>query len=466
MRLRIGLLAAACGFAIACSSAQLEPLPGPSRTPHPLGLKWDWGRADAYRPYLERLGGGSTFYEVFWCEIEPRPGRRDWSGTDDVVRRSNELGFGVALKIRIGSCWATGDPGGARDARLGASSLPEDMGDYRRFVGDAVRRYAERGVLRYAIENEVNADQAWTGTVSDYVRLARVGAEAVRAAHPEAEVFDSGAGSTTYGVLIAEELLGRGDAEAAVGYYSRYYRERIGTRGERIPAVPDEAALRDVLELPWVEEARSLVEETLRLVREGTFDALQLHYYEPADALPELIDFLSRRLGEAPFEVWELGIFDRAEIDLHAQTEQVTRKAAAFVAAGARAVVYLPAAFNPSGRREREIRWGLLSPEGTPRPAADALLRLAALMRSPASFDLVDAGGVHGLAVGRAGGSVLVVWSDGGRRLPAAPGGADARDLGGRPVPWGDGGLSLGSAPLILEVDLPPEEAVEAIIGS
>ena len=44
----------------------------------PVGAKWDWGRFDAFELYVRRLEGGSTFYELVWCQVEEERGKRSW----------------------------------------------------------------------------------------------------------------------------------------------------------------------------------------------------------------------------------------------------------------------------------------------------------------------------------------------------------------------------------------------------
>src|SRR5206468_8589508 len=111
------------------------------------------------------LGGGDTFYELVWCDVEPAPGLRNWSRIDEVVGGAAAVGFEMNLKIRIGSCWATGSRLEARGGKNKTASLmPTDMKAYDEFVRAVVSRYAPRGVHRYAVENEVNGNGFWQST--------------------------------------------------------------------------------------------------------------------------------------------------------------------------------------------------------------------------------------------------------------------------------------------------------------
>jgi hypothetical protein len=96
---------------------------------HPIGLKWDWSTLDRYLPFVKDLTGGATFYEFEWCQVEPRQGQLDWGVVDRVVRSSQRLGYELMLKIRVGSCWATGGRRGEErgDKRKTVSAMPQDL---------------------------------------------------------------------------------------------------------------------------------------------------------------------------------------------------------------------------------------------------------------------------------------------------------------------------------------------------
>src|SRR5919198_2434640 len=211
-----------------------------------LGAKWDWSRVQRFTPYLGRLGGGATFYELVWCDVERERGNADWSTPDRVVTSAGRLGYTMFLKLRIGSCWATQERGGQhRGGPNGktASAMPADLDAYRTWVGLAVRRYAPLGVHEWAIENEVNAANFWAASPADYQRLTTIAAAAVRAADPAGKVVDCGISSTAYGVAIAADLLLRGRGADAVAAYQRYYARPFQRRGRDFPRGSDEAGL-------------------------------------------------------------------------------------------------------------------------------------------------------------------------------------------------------------------------------
>ena len=421
-----------------------------------LGAKWDWSRAERFTPYLGRLPAGATFSELVWCDVEPERGRVDWSTPDRVVRSARRLGYAVFLKLRVGSCWATPDP--HPDQRRGAkgktaSAMPADLEAYRAWVDTAVRRYAPLGVHEYAIENEVNAANFWADSPAAYERLAAVAAAAVRAADPRALVVDCGISSTAYGVAIADDLLRRGRAAEAVAAYQRYYSRRFQRRGRDFPEVADGAGLRAALARPEARRSLAFLEVANRLARQRVVDVRQLHFYESWDNLPALLGYVRAAVPPGfPLQAWEVGMFwPGGNGDATARAGELVKTVSLLLAAGVRPLIWLPLAFDPGGRHAGEPRYGLLEPDGRPRPAAAAFQRLAAAATGATSWEGVTGRDLAGVVFGRGGSSALVVWSERGAalHLKSQPGGRAEQVTGGQ-VPWGREGLQVGAQPLLI----------------
>jgi hypothetical protein len=432
---------------------------------NPIGLKWDWPNLDRYLPFVKDLSGGATFYEFEWCRVEPRPGQRDWETLDGVVRSSQRLGYGMLLKIRVGSCWITGGRRGEERGEKGKtiSAMPQDLDAYQAFVRDVVDRYRPLGVRRYAIENEVNARNFWAGTPAEYEQLLRLGSQAVHAADPGAQVLDSGIASPIYGTAIAARLLEQGRDTEAVAAYQRYY----ARRGSQYPPVETAEDLRNVLGRDLVRRGRDYLEATQRLAREGAFDVYQLHFYEPWDNVPALLDYLRQTLpATMPVEAWEVGMFwrdgpDQQRNDQRLRADEAVKVVSLLLAGGVRRVTWLPTGAHDEGDGEGELHFGLLDGDGAPRPAGEAVRRLAA-SAAGTTWKGVAAGQTSGVAFGKAGETTLVVWSDQGAVLRgAAPSKATASTLGGAPVPWGAAGLRLGAEPVLISVPLSLDRAAK-----
>ncbi|MGL5910554.1 MAG: hypothetical protein ACRCZP_11175 [Phycicoccus sp.] len=429
------------------ASAPTAPSPSgsaPAGGAGPVGAKWDWGRFDTFEPYVKRLAGGSTFYELVWCQVEEKQGERDWATLDRIVRQAEESGVDLMLKLRVGQCWATGGEGEfvRGNKRKTESGVPTSEQEYSGFVADAVRRYS-RSVKVWAVENEVNSPSFWGGTVPQYEQLVALAARTIRSVDGSATVVDAGLSSTSYGVGIAQRLLDAGDEKTAVDAWNAYYARRFGTRGDQLPKATDAASLRTALQGEQQRRNREYLAATSRLLESGVVDVRQVHFYEDASVAPRLVEYIRATTPErVPVELWEAGSFVRgAELPQEEQVADLVEKTAVFLGAGWRKVIWLPLIPNPEGRNSDEPRTGLLAADATVRPLGEVYARLAADARE-AKAEPVLRDGVRGVAFTRSGRTVAYLWSTG---EPVEPGattkvealvqGAAARDtVGADPV--------------------------------
>jgi hypothetical protein len=392
-------LLAGCAASASPDGAVSEPAPtvapiptltGKTASPrgsHPLGAKWDWSRVDRFEPYLRELSGGATFYELVWCDIERRRGEPDWSRADDVAHRSRQLGFVLHLKLRVGSCWATGGRGEhVRGSKQKTESLPPvDLAAYEGFVRAAVRRYAALGVSEYAVENEVNVPSMWGGTPEDLRRLVEVAGAAIRDEDDDALVVDPGISSTAYGVGIAHRLLSQNRDEEALRGYTSYYERRFSTRSEDLPRVRTVDELRVALAGEQARRNLSYLRLVSELAHSGAVDVRQLHFYERWTNVPAVVSFLRSEIPPGmPVEAWEVGRFfvdddpsAPAGDGKTAGADELRRVVGSLLERGVRRVIWLPLAFDPGGRNPHEPRYGLLEPDGAVRVTGRVLLDVA-----------------------------------------------------------------------------------------
>lgn len=431
------------------------PRIGSPTVPTMLGAKWDWSRVDRFSPYLRHLGSGATFYEMVWCDVEPQPGHLEWQRTDAVAQQTRQLGMSLMLKIRVGACWATSAPADhvRGQKHKTESEMPRDLEMYTSFVRSVVQRYSQYGVHEYALENEVNGESFWGGTPMDYVKLTTVGAAAVRSGDPKALVVDSGISSTAYGIGIADRLLAAGQSAEALAAYTRYYSRRGNRQADFAPA-SDVAALRTALQSPQARRNLEFLAAARQLAQRRVIDVRQLHFYERWDNVPAVLDYLRATMPAGlPIEAWETGMFwPGGDPDPQVRTAEVARTTSLLLAGGVRRVIWLPLAFDPSGRHADEPRYGLVEDSGSVRPAGVAFAALADAARGSVA-SAVTVGRVQGVAFPGDTTTKLVLWSDSGGVLAGtAPTGATARSLSGRPAAWPSDGLRIGSDPVVLSV--------------
>lgn len=468
-------LTLAVGLTVVAASCSSSGSGGQAATPRPIvargssappagadpvaGVKWDWDGVANYVPYLESFGGGNTFYELVWCDVEPEAGRRDWSRVDDVVAASASYGFRMFLKIRVGSCWATGKRLAARgDKAKTASLLPADLGAYRDFVAAAVSRYAARGVHRYAVENEVNLPSFWASSAADYETLVRTAAPVIRQADPAAEVVDAGISSTGVGWGLASWLLAQGDGDRAVAGYRDWFQRRLLARNSRVAQVDDAAGLASTLRSGQPARDVEFLDATFRLAADRVVDAYQLHFYERWSNVEAGLDFLHRRLPAGfPVESWETGIFWPGGNEADAAAE-MAKTTALLLAGGVRPVIWLPASADT---RKGELRWGLFDGDGKPRLAADVFLYLAKAAGGAGALHLTS-GALDGVALIHDGRTDLMLWSDEGTRLlRQPPAGTTASRLDGRALSWTAAGLRVDQTPVMIDLAGPADAARE-----
>jgi hypothetical protein len=436
-------------------------------SPHPVGAKWAWARVDRFTPYLRELSGGSTFYEVVWCDVEPQQGRRDWSQVDQVVRSTRALGYSLLLKIRTGSCWVTGGQRGTVRGSGGkqktASAMPRDLAAYEDFVRDMVGRYSMQNVHEYAIENEPNARKFfWDGSAAEYERLVTTAAAIVRSVDSRAVVVDGGLASNAYGTGIAQRLLGQGRDAEAVAAYRRYHARYADGESQ----VTDADQLRTALNSEQAHRNLDMLAATMRLATSKVIDAYQLHFYESWDNLPAVLAYLHETLPPSfPIEAWEVGMFWRdGPADEVVRAGEVVKAVATLLAGGVRRIIWLPLAYNADNDDERgEIRYGLLDPDGRPRLAGVALLDIARAARSTA-WHAVSTDEVTGIVFGHDGKSTLLLWSDRGVDLSGDKQAMTrVQGIDGRILPVAPGALRLSSQPVFITVTAAPAEALQVV---
>lgn len=400
----------------------------------PLGSHWDVSRNEAFYPYLKTVPGSLTFDELVWCDIQKAPGVYKWNGPDKLLGVTDALSIRPLIKIRTGVCNLT-VKGSASHVRgkdnKTESAMPKNMADYATFVRAVVAHYKSHGVTEYAIENEINSPSYWNGTPQNYTTLVTAAAGAIRAADPQAKVVDAGLSSTSYGYGIADRLLKAGQGAQAVAGYSAYFARRIGTRGEQIPNVKSTAQLQTVL--ASAQGVRNLAYLALmqQLATNHVVDVRQIHYYEPSNAIPFLLDYLHAQTpSTTPIEAWEVGSFWKGAdgTDVRRATEML-KSVSMLLAGGVTKALWLPLATSSDNRRGEEIRYGLLDPNGQIREAGVTMTVLVAAGRS-ATVAAVDTAGLSGVSFDNGTESTLVLWTTGAQKALTLPAGSSTATVG------------------------------------
>lgn len=121
--------------------------------------------------------------QVRWSHVEPNPGEADWAPLDAVADGAAAAGIRVLFSVVTAPAWsrAVGSDDGP----------PDDLAVLGDFVTRLATRYAGK-VQAYEIWNEQNFSREWGGgriNAGEYVELLKVAYTAIKAADPNATVI-------------------------------------------------------------------------------------------------------------------------------------------------------------------------------------------------------------------------------------------------------------------------------------
>ncbi|MFI8790338.1 hypothetical protein [Streptomyces sp. NPDC055105] len=147
-----------------------------------------FGKPDPFVPQIRALGGSLVRVYVYWGQVEPEPGRYDWTVVDAVLDQLDPADE-AWVTVCSSSPWATRNP-----SAFLPSSPARDTAQYARFVSHLVTRC--RGRIDYwQCNNEPsNTGLLWDGTAPEYVEQLAAFTRAVRDADTGARIVLGGCG--------------------------------------------------------------------------------------------------------------------------------------------------------------------------------------------------------------------------------------------------------------------------------
>lgn len=147
-----------------------------------------FGPPDDFGPAAAGLKAGLVRAYVYWNQVEPEPGRYDWTVVDH-LREQLADGCRLWLTVCSSSTWATRTP-----TTFLPPSPPHDPAAYAAFVRELVGRCSAQ-VLYWQCENEPsNTGLLWAGTAGEYAALLATFADAVRSVSGAGHVILGGIG--------------------------------------------------------------------------------------------------------------------------------------------------------------------------------------------------------------------------------------------------------------------------------
>jgi hypothetical protein len=138
--------------------------------------------------------------------------------------------------------------------------------------------------------------------------------------------------------------------------------------------------LRSVLSSGQAVRNLEYFDATVRLAQDKVVDDFQVHFYERYDNVAALVDLLHASLPSAlPVQAWEVGEFwPDAPSDEATHANELQRVVNGLLDGGVQRVIWLPLAYNPSGRNANELRFGLVDPDGRVRQSGTVFAQIAA----------------------------------------------------------------------------------------
>lgn len=377
---------------------------------------------------MRELGAVWLRLNVMWANIEKTEGQYDWSYFDTVVRRAREAGIELLINVRgyTGAGW----PGYVRE--LYVADRAEKLAAYERFLRELVRRY--KGQIRYwQIENEVEWQDWWRGTMDEYVLV-------LGAAYRTIKNED-----TTSQVLIAG-----------------------------CPTAPFFLAdlsnpLNPVSDLAWV---RNYFERLRFILDRGRqyFDILDVHLYGKPERMTERIDFFRQQMRSFGYQkpIWltetggpdmREGVADSGKWeqlppgDTDTQAREVPKRYALALAAGVDRIFWH--SLTQQDVPTQNVWSGMALVRGKQRrPAFSAYQLMVQKLEGFTAVERLDlAVGVWAFRFAKPPSEVYVVWADSARvvSLPATSKSIIVTDIFGKTLQASPSQLSVTETPVFVE---------------
>lgn len=303
---------------------------------------------DGYREVgSESFRSGYVRMAIEWRQFEPRKGV--WNERNEQAQKIDALlsqGMNVVPAIRSKSNWAVEDPHGSKCASAPLdidvkSPLKEGVvysESYYRFVQKIAERYKGKFEI-VVIENEMNdPDDFWCSSVDKYLRVFLTAKRAFKDADPQVKVADGGIQGYILNSMLIKDYLDKGNPSAAIAFYKKFSGQTIGQK--------------ELMNDSAKQSSKDIFKRAVQLYDSDLYswaDAVNFHYYQKSEALPEVVAYLRKRLPrDKPLMTNEIGIKDKYSGGADEASKEMIKKFTRLLALGVRPVIW----FSPSGRKE------------------------------------------------------------------------------------------------------------------
>jgi hypothetical protein len=149
-------------------------------------------RADAEAILMESASLRYSREEFDWNRIEPRKGFFEWPKFDQAVEIASARNLEIIGKLVYSADWASSAPAGTAEKDI-AFYPPKKISDYTDYVTKVVSRYKDT-VKVWEVWNEPNEDQYWrpASSAAAYGAMLKATYAAIKAVDPTATVLTAG----------------------------------------------------------------------------------------------------------------------------------------------------------------------------------------------------------------------------------------------------------------------------------
>lgn len=151
-------------------------------------IHWDTPQIDLVAERIRQAGAHFVGTKVHWEVLEEQPGVLRWERYDPQIEAYGRQGLRPVVTLRGTAPWASSGDGGPQARRF----PPRDLGDWRRFVRAAVKRWGSGGsgiVRDWEIWNEPNLVSSFAGSPEQYLQLLEAARQVIHRHDPEARVW-------------------------------------------------------------------------------------------------------------------------------------------------------------------------------------------------------------------------------------------------------------------------------------
>jgi len=154
-----------------------------------------------------------------WPNVEPQPGRWDFSNVDRYISAAEQHHVQILMPIALSPVWASSRPDEKSSYGPGNAAPPKNLDDWRNYVRTVATRYRGR-VHYYEIWNEPNLRDFFTGSPEQLVTLTREAQQILKQVDPSNRVISPSA-TGEGGLTWLDNFLAAGGARYVdiIGYH-------------------------------------------------------------------------------------------------------------------------------------------------------------------------------------------------------------------------------------------------------